>query len=357
MGRAVRRGERAPAVVGERRAVVRDQPRQRGDEEPRLELDGDLPCVGRLGRPLRPRRAARRRQERLRAARARHRDQPVRQDGLHRSSDAELRRVREVHRGRLPRAAGASTPRPTADPTRDPMCARTRGSSATSTADFDFTQAPRPPMLLPVHPVTTLTPTVPFSPFTPSAVAGQRPGDADAGRSRPATAARTSRGYVVTPFVNGVAQTPRSFHTTATTQIVTGLMNGDDATRSRSRARNAVGVGYPSLPTGAEDHRCADRAADAVDRARRRRGAALVARPPTNNGSRVTGYVVTPFIGSVAQTSAVVPLRGDEPRRSPASRTARPTHSRSPPRTPTGPARDPTRRTRSWSGTPPRPPT
>src|SRR5437764_1152709 len=30
------------------------------------------------------------------------------------------------------------------------------------TADFDFTQAPRPPLLLPVNPPTTLTPTVPF---------------------------------------------------------------------------------------------------------------------------------------------------------------------------------------------------
>ena len=59
VGRAVGPGERAPALVGERRAVVRHEPRERGDEEPRLELDGDLPRVGRLGRPLRPRRAAR----------------------------------------------------------------------------------------------------------------------------------------------------------------------------------------------------------------------------------------------------------------------------------------------------------
>ena len=41
------------------RAGVRHEPRQRGHAEPRLGLDRDLPGVGRLGRLLRPRRAAR----------------------------------------------------------------------------------------------------------------------------------------------------------------------------------------------------------------------------------------------------------------------------------------------------------
>ena len=41
--------------------------------EPGLELDGDLPGLGRLGRLLRPRRAADRRSERLRAPGAGHR--------------------------------------------------------------------------------------------------------------------------------------------------------------------------------------------------------------------------------------------------------------------------------------------
>ena len=54
----------------------------------------DLPRLGRLGRLLRPRRAAERRRERLRPARARARDQPVRRSGLHRPPDAELRRLR-----------------------------------------------------------------------------------------------------------------------------------------------------------------------------------------------------------------------------------------------------------------------
>ena len=55
---------------------------QRRDARPGLELDRHLPDLGRLGRLLRPRRAARRRRERLRAAGARHRDQPVRAAGV-----------------------------------------------------------------------------------------------------------------------------------------------------------------------------------------------------------------------------------------------------------------------------------
>ena len=92
------------------------------------------------------------RRERLRAARAGDGDQPVREAGLHRPPDAELRRLRQVHRGRLPRRAA---PRPRDRRPARPAARRARGrrrSSATSTNDFDFNQAPRPPVILPVHP-------------------------------------------------------------------------------------------------------------------------------------------------------------------------------------------------------------
>ncbi len=59
VGGAVGRGERASPRPGELRAELRDQPRQRGDEEPGLGLDGHLPGLGRLGRLLRPRGPAR----------------------------------------------------------------------------------------------------------------------------------------------------------------------------------------------------------------------------------------------------------------------------------------------------------
>ena len=76
---------------------------------------------------------------------------PYAQRGLHRPPDAELRRLPEVHRGRLPPPARLD---PTTDgrPDPRPTCARTCRSSATCVTDFDFTQKPRPPLLLPLHP-------------------------------------------------------------------------------------------------------------------------------------------------------------------------------------------------------------
>ncbi len=59
------------------------------------------------------------------------RHQPVRAAGVHRPPDAELRRLRQVHRGRLPRRPAASIRPPTAVPIRARTCARTCRSSAT----------------------------------------------------------------------------------------------------------------------------------------------------------------------------------------------------------------------------------
>jgi phospholipase C len=171
------------------------------------------------------------------------------------------------------------------------------------TRDFDFTQAPRPPMLLPVNPVTTLTATVPFSPFSPSATVGD--GQVTLRWQEPQSdgGARV-RSYTVTPYLNGVAQTPIVFNSTATTQIITGLTNGGRYTFT-IRARNSVGLGYPSLPTGAKIVGVPTQPSD-VSASSRNRAARVSWHPPAhNNGSNVTGYVVTPFIGTKAQPSQV----------------------------------------------------
>ena len=120
------------------------------------------------------------------------------------------------------------------------------------TADFDFTQAPRPPMLLPVHPQTTLRATVPMHPIKPVATAGT--GQASL---RWAWAVRSGNaggspitGYVIRPFRNGVAEAPRTFTATAatTTRTLTGLTSGASYT-FKIAAVNAVGTGYNSAPT------------------------------------------------------------------------------------------------------------
>jgi phospholipase C len=170
-------------------------------------------------------------------------------------------------------------------------------------SDFDFTQAPRPSMVLPVHPNTTLTATVPFSPTLPSALPGN--GQAIVQWAPPISDGGSPvAGYVVTPFKAGVEQPSRTFATTATTHTIGSLTNGVSYT-FKIAARNAVGTGYRSVPTRAITVGAPTTPTHVS--ATPGNGAATVtwAAPTTNNGSAITSYVVTPYIGSAAQAARV----------------------------------------------------
>jgi hypothetical protein len=56
--------------------------------------------------------------------------------------------------------------------------------------------------------------------------------------------------YIVTPYVGGVAQSPRVYNSTATTQVVTGLGSGTTYT-FRVAAKNARGIGTKSVASNA----------------------------------------------------------------------------------------------------------
>jgi len=107
-------------------------------------------------------------------------------------------------------------------------------------------------------------------------------------------------GYVVTPFVGGVAQAPVTFNSTALTQTITALTNGTSYTFTVA-AFNAIGTGSPSVASvavtvGAPSQPTFVSAATAGT------GQLKVSWwPPASNGSPITGYVVTPYIGGVAQ--------------------------------------------------------
>ena len=111
-------------------------------------------------------------------------------------------------------------------------------------------------------------------------------------------------GYVVTPYRSGVAQTGRTFNSTATTQNMTGLMNGVTYT-FKVAAKNARGTGAQSIstapitvgvPAPPRSPTAAPRSAGAV---------VSWAVPLADNGSPITGYVITPFLAGVAGSPLV----------------------------------------------------
>jgi hypothetical protein len=109
-------------------------------------------------------------------------------------------------------------------------------------------------------------------------------------------------GYVVTPYIGYSPQPTITFNSTATTQTITGLTNGTNygfkiaainarGTGPQSLAAKIITVGAPVAPTGVT--------------ATAGSGSATVSwtAPASNNGSAVSGYVVTPYIGTVAQAA------------------------------------------------------
>jgi hypothetical protein len=122
------------------------------------------------------------------------------------------------------------------------------------------------------------------------------------------TAARTNpafavTGYVVTPVRGGVAQTPRTFNSPATSEVVTGLTNGANLT-FRVAAFNANGSGPPSTPGGTTT--IGAPGIPTTVTATPGNGQAVVKwTAPASNGLTITAYTVTPFVGLVAQTPRV----------------------------------------------------
>ena len=167
-------------------------------------------------------------------------------------------------------------------------------------AEFDFTQTPRPPLVLPVHPTTTLTSTAPFGPISASAEPGD--GRATVHWIKPWTDGGSAiTGYAVTPTQNGAVQPTITFTGTATTVTLTGLTNGATYTFVVA-ARNSLGRGLSSLRTvpiviGAptEPQSVIATPGDAY-------AAVSWSAPASDSGSVVTGYVVTPFLDGVAQS-------------------------------------------------------
>ncbi len=147
------------------------------------------------------------------------------------------------------------------------------------------------------------TPVVAGAPGRPGVWAQRESGDGQVTISGVAPADNGSpiTGYVITPYIGGVAQTPQVFNNPSTTQTVTGLTNGTAYT-FRVAAINARGTGPASAP--GQPITVGLPGAPAFSGARVPGDGAVTISwtVPADNGSPITGYTVTPYIGNVAQT-------------------------------------------------------
>ena len=141
---------------------------------------------------------------------------------------------------------------------------------------------------------------VPGAPAAPTATAGIT--SATVSWVAPASNNSPITGYIVTPYLNGVALVPLVYGA-ATTQTLTGLVAGASYTFTVA-AVNAIGTGSAS-PQSAAVVPYVLPGAPAIGSVSAGDSAATVnwAAPASNGGSAITGYVVTPYIAGVAQAA------------------------------------------------------
>ena len=150
------------------------------------------------------------------------------------------------------------------------------------------------------RPVTIAIIGKPAAPAAPTAIAGVL--SATVTWVAPASNGSPITGYIVTPYLDGAAQTAITYDASTTTRTLTGLTAGGSYTFTVA-AINAYGTGTASPASTAVRSTPCPAPRRSPQRQGRHSSATLTwTAPASNGGSAITGYVVTPYIGTVAQT-------------------------------------------------------
>ena len=109
-------------------------------------------------------------------------------------------------------------------------------------------------------------------------------------------------GYTVTPYISGVAQTTTTGSSSPI--VVAGLTNGTNYTFT-VLATNSVGNGTASTASSSVTPASVPDAPNIVSATGANQQVTLAFTTPFDEGSAITGFTVTPYIGGVAQTTVV----------------------------------------------------
>jgi uncharacterized repeat protein (TIGR01451 family) len=140
----------------------------------------------------------------------------------------------------------------------------------------------------------------PTAPAIPTATPGIL--SATVNWTAPASNGSVITGYTITPYLANVAQTAQSFDASTTTRTLTGLTAGGAYTFTVA-ATNAFGTSAPSAKSVAVVPYTLPGAPTITAVSAGSNSATLTFNAPSTGGSTITGYVVTPFIGAVAQAT------------------------------------------------------
>lgn len=117
------------------------------------------------------------------------------------------------------------------------------------------------------------------------------------------TGASAITGYVITPYIAGVAQAATTLSGTATSTTITGLMDGTGYTFGVA-AINVFGTGVVGTSGSNNPYTTIPGAPSGVTGAAGNGQATISWTAPANNGgTAITGYTITPYIGGTAQST------------------------------------------------------